>query len=64
MEGLLVEMLSKRDRWMHDFVLSRNPDWDALRESLERPFCHAVRETLTGLGMLLDQVPGAREEAL
>ena len=64
MEGLLVEMLAKRDRWMHDFVLSHNPDWDALRESLERPFGHAGRSALTTLSQLLDQVPGAREEAL
>jgi len=64
MEGLLVEMLAKRDRWMHDFVLSHNPDWDALRESLERPFGHAVRAALTKLSQLIDQVPGAREETL
>jgi len=64
MEGLLVEMLAKRDRWMHDFVLSHSPDWDALRGSLERPFGHAVRAALISLGQLLDQVPGAREEAL
>ena len=64
MEGLLVEMLAKRDRWMHDFVLSHNPDWDALRESLERPFGHAVHASLTTLSQLLDQVPRAREEAL
>jgi ATP-dependent exoDNAse (exonuclease V) beta subunit len=64
MEQLLVEMLSKRDRWMHDFVLDREPDADALRESLERPFGHAVRAALTSLSQLLDQVPGGREEAL
>jgi ATP-dependent exoDNAse (exonuclease V) beta subunit len=57
-------MLSRRDRWMHDFVLSHNPDWEALRQSLERPFGNAVREALVRLGQLLDQVPGAREEAL
>jgi ATP-dependent exoDNAse (exonuclease V) beta subunit len=64
MEDLLIEMLSKRDRWMHDFVLSHNPDWEALRQSLERPFANAVRQALTALDRLLDQVPGAREEAL
>ena len=41
MEALLVGMLKSRDRWMHDFVLEREPDWDALRERLERPFAHA-----------------------
>ena len=63
-EDLLIDMLSKRHRWMQDFVLSQSPDWDALRTDLERPFAHAVRQTLTGLGLLLDQVPGSREEAL
>jgi ATP-dependent exoDNAse (exonuclease V) beta subunit len=64
MEELLVEMLKSRDRWMHDFVLEREPDWDALRERLERPFANGVRTTLIRLSQLLDQVPGARNEAL
>jgi ATP-dependent exoDNAse (exonuclease V) beta subunit len=64
LEGLLVEMLARRDRWMHDFLLSRNPDWDVLRQSLERPFGKAVREALGSVSQLLDQVPGSREEAL
>jgi ATP-dependent helicase/nuclease subunit A len=64
LEDLLVEMLSKRDRWMHDFVLSRDPDWDELRERLERPFANAVRNGLAEVSRLLDQAPGAREEAL
>jgi ATP-dependent exoDNAse (exonuclease V) beta subunit len=64
LEGLLVEMLASRDRWMHNFVLEREPDWRALRERLERPFGSAVREALVALSGLLDQAPGAREEAL
>ena len=64
MEGQLVEMLARRDRWMQDFVLSHDPDWEALRRNLERPFGSAVRYALTTLSQLLDQVPGAREEAL
>jgi ATP-dependent exoDNAse (exonuclease V) beta subunit len=64
MEDLLVEMLKSRDRWMHGFVLEREPDWDAVRERLERPFAHAVREALCEISGLLDQAPGAREEAL
>jgi ATP-dependent helicase/nuclease subunit A len=64
LENLIVEMLSKRDRWMHNFVLDRNPDWDALRAQLERPFVRAVHEGLTALDALLDQVPHARAEAL
>ena len=64
MEELLVEMLKNRDRWMHSFVLEREPDWDALRERLERPFANGVRAALIRLSELLDQVPGARDEAL
>jgi ATP-dependent exoDNAse (exonuclease V) beta subunit len=64
MEDLLVEMLKSRDRWMHGFVLEREPDWKALRERLERPFAHAVRDALAQLSRLLDQAPGAREEAM
>jgi ATP-dependent exoDNAse (exonuclease V) beta subunit len=64
MEELLVEMLRSRDRWMHGFVLEREPDWVALRELLERPFARAVGCALIELSQLLDQVPGAREEAL
>ena len=40
-EGLLVNMLGDRDRWMHDFLLDPAPDWDALRTQLERPFARA-----------------------
>ena len=63
-EDLLIDMLSTRHRWMHDFVLSQTPDWDALRTELERPFAQAVHQALTRLSFLLDQVPRAREEAL
>jgi ATP-dependent exoDNAse (exonuclease V) beta subunit len=64
MEELLVAMLSQRDRWMHGFVLGRELDLDALRSRLERPFANAVREALTRLGQLLNQVPQAIEELL
>ncbi len=64
MENLLVEMLQNRDRWMHDFVLEREQDWEALRKRLERPFAKAIDHTLTELGHLLDQIPGSRDEAL
>jgi ATP-dependent exoDNAse (exonuclease V) beta subunit len=64
LESLLVNMLGKRDRWMHDFVLSQTPDWEALREGLERPFANAVRDGLTTVSELLDQIPGARDEIL
>jgi ATP-dependent exoDNAse (exonuclease V) beta subunit len=64
MESLLIEMLRSRDRWMHGFVLEHEPDWDALRERLEQPFANAVRDVLLQLSELLDQFPGAREEAL
>jgi ATP-dependent helicase/nuclease subunit A len=64
LEDLLVGMLEKRDRWMHDFVLSRDPDWDALRARLEHPFANAVGHGLAEVSSLLDQVPGVREEAM
>jgi len=63
-ENQLVAMLGKRDKWMHDFLIERDPDWDELRQRLERPFANAVREGLTQVSQLLDRVPGAREEAL
>jgi ATP-dependent exoDNAse (exonuclease V) beta subunit len=37
LEGLLVEMLSNRDRWMQDFVFAGEQEWELLRERLERP---------------------------
>jgi ATP-dependent exoDNAse (exonuclease V) beta subunit len=64
MEEELVKMLAKRDQWMHGFVLEREPDWEALRERLERPFARTVRDALAELSGLLDQASGAREEAL
>ncbi len=64
LENLLVEMLSKRDRWMHAFVLDRTPDWDALRAQLEQPFARAAAEGLARIDALLDQVPSARATAL
>lgn len=64
LEDLLVDMLDRRSRWMHYFVLGGNQDWNAVREQLERPFANAVREGLCELDRLLDQVPNGREEAL
>jgi ATP-dependent helicase/nuclease subunit A len=64
MEDLLVEMLETRDRWMHNFVMDRDPDWDDLRNRLERPFANAISESLTALDEFMNLVPGAREEAL
>lgn len=64
LESLLVKMLAQRDRWMQEFVLEREQDWDALRERLERPFAGAVRSALGGIDDLLDQVSHARLEAV
>jgi ATP-dependent exoDNAse (exonuclease V) beta subunit len=64
MEELLVKMLGERDRWMHEFVLGREQDLDALRERLERPFANAVLEALTRLDRLFGQMPQAGEELL
>jgi len=63
-ENLVVEMLETRDRWMHEFVVTRSPDWNALRERLERPFRAHVATALTELNRLLDAVPHARREIL
>ncbi len=46
MEDLLVEMLSNRDRWMQDFVLAREQDWEILRARLEQPFARATTRDL------------------
>jgi len=64
LENLLVEMLSRRDRWMHGFLLDRAPDWDALRAQLEQPFARAAAEGLARIDALLDEVPNARATAL
>ena len=63
LEDLLVKMLGQRDRWMLDFVLSRQQDWDSLRERLERPFANAVRAAIEQLEQLICEVPGACDEA-
>ena len=62
MEDLLVKMLAQRDRWMQDFLVARAPDWEALREKLERPFARAVDEALREVDQLLDQE--MRDEAM
>jgi len=64
LEELLVKMLSQRDRWMHKFVLSQDLDWDEIREWLEQPFANVVRASLESLTQLLNDVPGACDEAL
>jgi ATP-dependent exoDNAse (exonuclease V) beta subunit len=62
MENLLVKMLAQRDRWMQDFLFARHPDWDALREKLERPFAREVDQALRELDQVLDQ--DMRDEAM
>jgi ATP-dependent exoDNAse (exonuclease V) beta subunit len=62
MQKLLATMLQQRDRWMQGFVLTREPDWEALRERLERPFANAVAEALEELDQLLDAE--TRDEAM
>ncbi|MDR3726466.1 MAG: UvrD-helicase domain-containing protein [Terracidiphilus sp.] len=64
MEDLLVKMLGERDRWMHEFVLGREQDPDALRERLERPFANAVQAAIARLDQLFFQAPGEQEELL
>jgi ATP-dependent helicase/nuclease subunit A len=62
LEDLLVKMLAKRDSWMHDFVLDREPNWDHLRARLESPFVRVVRNAVVQIDAMLDQVPRARFE--
>jgi ATP-dependent exoDNAse (exonuclease V) beta subunit len=64
MESLLAEMLGQRDRWMQNFVLDREPNWDELRTRLERPFARAIAAELLGLNELFGQSPHAMDEAL
>lgn len=63
-ETHLVEMLRRRDRWMRDFVLSREQDWDLLRERLERPLARAVASGLNQLAAILATIPDACDEIL
>ncbi len=63
LENLLVEMLRQRDRWMHEFLLQRDPDWETLRTRLELPFRKAVAEALTRVAALLNGVPDVNHEA-
>jgi ATP-dependent helicase/nuclease subunit A len=62
MEDLLVNMLEQRDRWMQEFLVARQPDWNALRAKLERPFARVVEESLRSLDQLFDQE--TRDEAM
>ncbi|MGA9781078.1 MAG: UvrD-helicase domain-containing protein, partial [Terracidiphilus sp.] len=63
-EEHLVQMLRERDRWMQDFVLNHEQDWELLRERLERPFARAVRGALSRVDRLLSTSPGAYQEAM
>ena len=63
LEGLLVKMLSTRDKWMHQGLLDRETDWDALRGQLERPLRKASIDAVQGLKARLDRVPGAEQTA-
>ena len=62
LETLLATMLGQRDRWMQEFLVQRDPDWNALREKLERPFAREVDAALRELDQLFDQE--TRDEAM
>lgn len=62
-EDQLVEMLAQRDRWMQEFVLEGEQNWDALRERLERPFARVISDALSRLESLFAQRPGSLDEA-
>ncbi|HVN92957.1 MAG TPA: UvrD-helicase domain-containing protein [Terracidiphilus sp.] len=44
-EELTVKMLGERDRWMHDFVLNSEQDFDRLRARLESPLLRALGDS-------------------
>ncbi len=64
MEDLLVDMLAKRDKWMHGFVVGKCPDEDALRQQLEKPFLRAIRSHLIRAQTLLEQIQNAPAELI
>jgi ATP-dependent exoDNAse (exonuclease V) beta subunit (contains helicase and exonuclease domains) len=64
LEDLLSRMLATRDRWIHDFVVGQQQDWESLRQKLERPFAIAAHDLLGRLEHLLGQAPSAVDEAL
>ena len=63
-EDQLVEMLAQRDRWMQEFVLEGEQNWDALRERLEQPFVRVISDALSRLESFFAQVPRALGEAV
>jgi ATP-dependent helicase/nuclease subunit A len=62
-EDQLVEMLAQRDRWMQEFVLEGEQDWDALRERLEQPFVRVILDALSRLESLFAPQPRALDDA-
>jgi ATP-dependent exoDNAse (exonuclease V) beta subunit len=64
LEDLLVEMLAQRDRWMQDFVLDSEQDWEQMRDRLEQPLVRVVAGALTRLESLLSEEPDALDEAM
>ncbi len=60
----LAQMLRDRERWMQDFVLNREQDWNDLRKRLELPFARAIRAALFKVDRLLATAPGAYKEAM
>lgn len=63
-EDQLISMLERRDQWMHDFVLDRDPDWDELRARLEKPLAHAVKEGLGSISDIFSELPAACDELM
>lgn len=46
-EGLIANMLARRDQWAHAFPLIEDIDWDTVRSQLEKPFRQEVTRVLT-----------------
>ncbi|MDE3202481.1 MAG: UvrD-helicase domain-containing protein [Acidobacteriota bacterium] len=63
-ETLLAEMLMQRDRWMLDFVLASDPDWNGLRAQLERPFARAIVVALSAVHAQFTSISGLLDEVL
>jgi ATP-dependent helicase/nuclease subunit A len=53
LEGQLVEILAKRDKWLRHFVVAPNLDDTELRLWLERPFEDALRNSLMQINTTL-----------
>ncbi|HEU5352220.1 MAG TPA: UvrD-helicase domain-containing protein [Terracidiphilus sp.] len=64
LENLLVEMLRDRDRWMHGYLLQRDPDWDLLRLTFQQPFVNTIRDHIIFLDNIIQSISNVKDEIL